>query len=210
MTRLSYKVLVVLFLISRRQFLPSNSKQEECLVKPALHVSEVKTASRCVELKSCKMFHKRRYHHSQAQAVFYWTGHDISTYITSRDSACTWTECLQGLRKHEKLEKAALREIFRHNGAITAIKELVGSTGTALLETVGFVVACLWPPEVQKYLKMDCERTLRASTEWTCQRVRLKQSHAVIPVGMTFVADFNTLMLLNVYITHECLPALMA
>lgn len=213
MTSLPYKVLIVLFFISRRQFLPSNSKQEECLLKPAHHVLDVKPASPWLhiqpspffELKSHKMFHKRHYDHSQVHALFNGPGHDISTYITSRDSTCTRTARLLVMRKHEKLEKAALREIYSHNRAIREIKERVWSTVITLLETVGSVVAHLWPLETQTYLKVDCGKTLRASTEWTCGRVR-----AVVPVELTFVADFNTLMLLNVYITRECLPALMA
>ncbi|KAA8584900.1 hypothetical protein FQN60_003594 [Etheostoma spectabile] len=198
LTSLPYKVLIVLFFISRRQFLPSNSKQEEYLVKPAHRVLEVKPASPwlhkeaslCFVLKSCKLFHKRHYGHSRVQAVSNGTGHDISTHITSRDSTCTRTERLRVMRKHEKLEKAALREIYSHSRAITEIKEVVGSTMTTLLETVGSVVAHLWPTEPHKCLKVDCGKTLRTSTEWTCGRVR-----AVVLVFLTFVADFNTLML---------------
>lgn len=203
MTSLPCKVLIVLFLISRRQFLPSNGKQEECLVKSACHVLETASlwlhikVSPCSESKSCKMFHEN---HSQVQALSSWTWCDISTYITSRDLTCTRTEHLLVLRKHEKLENAALREIYRQNGAITEIKELVEST----------VTSHLWPPEAQKYVKVDCGRTLKASTEWTCWTTWLKPSQAVVPVGFTFVADFNTLMLFNVYITPECSPALMA
>lgn len=205
MTSLPFKVLIVLFLVSRRQFLPSDSKQE-CLVKPAHHVLEIKTASPWLHKKAspfdCKKFNKRHYRHSQQQGVSNWTGHDISTYITSRDSTCTRTEHLLVLRKHENLENAALRELYRHS----EIKALVGSPGTALLETI---VASLWLLESQKYLKVDCGRTLRASTEWTCWRVRPKPLQTVVLVGFKFVADFNTLML-NVYNTHECLPALVA
>lgn len=208
MTSLPFKVLIVLFLVSRRQFLPSDSKQE-CLVKPAHHVLEVKTVSPWLHIKAspcdCGKFKKRHYRHSQEQAASNWTGHDISTYITSRDSTCTLTERLLVLRKHENLENAALREIYRHSGAMTEIKVLVGSTGTALLETV---VASLWRLEFQKYLKVDCGRTLGASTEWTCWRLQPKPLQAVV-LGFNFVADSNTLML-NVYNTHECLPALMA
>lgn len=190
MTSLPFKVLIVLFLVSRRQFLPSDSKQE-CLVKPAHHVLEVKTASPWLLIKAspcdCRKFKKRHYRHSQEQAASNWTGHDISTYITSRDSTCTRTERLLALGKHENLENAALREIYRHSGA---------------------VVASLWRLESQKYLKVDCGRTLRASTEWTCWRLQPKPLQAVV-LGLNFVADSNTLML-NVYNTHECLPALMA
>lgn len=215
MTSLPYKLLIVLFLISRRQFSPGSGKQERS-VKPAHHVLDVKTtlpwlqfkAAPCFELKSCKMFHKRQ---NKAQVASSWTAsmHDISTYITSRDSAatCTPTERLLVLGKHEKLENAALKENYRHGGAITDIIELVGPTVAGLLETV---VARLWPPEGQGYLKVDCGGTLR---EWTftniqaCWRVQLKPP---VPIGFIFVADLNTLMLLTVYITHECLPALMA
>lgn len=168
MTSLPYKVLMVLFLISRRQFLPSSGKPEGS-VKPATHVLDVKTpspwlqskAANTLEPKSCEMFNRRHYHHSQ---VSDWTGsmHDISTYITSRDStpSCTQTDRLLVLKKHEKLENAALRENYRHNGAITEIKEVVGSTVTVLLKTVGSVFAHL------KNEKVDCGRTLSAPTEW--------------------------------------------
>lgn len=204
-TSLPCKVLIVLFLISRRQ----------CSVRPAHDVLDIKTASAwlqikaapCFELKSCRMFHKRHQQHRQVWAVSSQTGsmHDISTYITSRDSAPTSTrmERLLALRTHEKLENAALRENYKHGGAITDMKELVRS-----------VVARLWPPEAQKHFKVDCGWTLRGV--WTfrnmeaCGRVRLKASQALVPVGFIFVADLNTLMLLNVYIRHECLPALMA
>lgn len=221
MTSLPYKVLIVLFLISRRQLLPSSGKQERS-VKPAHSALDVKTASPrlhikaapCFEPKSCKVFHERHRHQSRAQAASNWTAsmHDISTYITSRDwtPTCTRTERLLVLRKHEKLVNAALRENYRHDGAITEIIELVGSTVAVLLETV---VARLWPPEARRYLKVDRGRTLGASTEWTftniraCWRVRLKP---LVPLGFIFVADLNTLMLLTVYMAHECLPALMA
>lgn len=128
MSSMPYKLLIVLFFISRRQFLPSTGTPEECLVKPAHHVLEVKPASPRFELKSCKMFRKRHYDHNRAQAVFSGPGHDISTYITSRDSTCTRTERLLVMRKREKLEKAALREIYSHSRAITEIKDLAGST----------------------------------------------------------------------------------
>lgn len=188
-TSLPYKVFIVLFFISRMQLLPSSGEQE-CLVKPAHHVVDAKTASLwlqikaapCFELKSCKSF-KRHYHLCQIQAVSNWkeSMHGISTYITSSDSTpnCTRTERLLGLTKHEKLENAALRENYRHSGDITEIIELVWST-------VGSV-ARLWPPEEQKYLKVDGGRTLRGSTEWTfrniqaCWAVRLKPSQ----VGMS-------------------------
>lgn len=195
-------------------------------MKPAHHVLDVKTVSPWLqiktapwfELKNCKRFH----HRSQAQAVSNWTGsmHDISTYITSRDSTSTCTptstEHILVWRKHEKLENAALRKNYRHSGAFTELIELVRSTVSHLLETVGSAVASSSPPEAQKYLKVGRGRTLKASSEWTfrnidaCWRVRLKPSQALVPIGFIFVADFNTLMLLNVYITHECLPALMA
>lgn len=169
MTNLPYKVLIALLLISRSCFLPSSGKQE-CLAKLSLHVLDLKTSSLwsqtkatpCFELKSCRMVHKRHYHLSQEQAV---PNCNISTYITSRDSTptCTQTEHLLAFRKHDKLKNAALREDYIHDGAITAI--LVGSS--ALLETVGSVVAHVWPPEAQKHLKIDHGRTLRASAEQT-------------------------------------------
>lgn len=214
MTNLSYKVLIVLLLISRSRFLPSSSKQK-CLAKLSLHVLDLKTSSPwsqtkaapCFELKSCRMVHKRHYHHSQEQAV---SNSNISTYITSRDSTptCTQIARLLAFRKHDKLKNAALREDYRHDGAITEL--LVGTT--ALLETAGSVVAHVWPPEAQKHLKIDRGRTLRASAERTYGGGTLDGTVETITAIVSsrisfFVADLNTLML-NVYVTLECLPAL--
>lgn len=190
------------------------------MVKPSHHVLDVKTASLrlqlkaapCFELKNCKMFYKR-HHHSQVKAGSNRTGsmHDNSTYITFRDltPTCTRREHLLALRRHEKLENAALKENYRHNGTITEIIELLGSTMTVLLETVGSVNGYLLPLEAQKYLQVNCGWTLRDTCE-ACFRVRCKPSQKMGPVVFTSVAHFNTLMLLNVYITHEFLPALIA
>lgn len=203
-------ILIFLFFISRRQF---------CLVKPAHHVWDIKTelprllksAAPGFEVKCCSTLHKGHYHHSGPRK---WSTPDFSTYLTSKDStpSCTRTERLLVLRKREKLENCALRENYRHNGAITERVEPLGSTVPVILETSGSVIAHLWPPGV------DCGRTLlKAWKEWTfrdmeaCWRRRLKPSLALVPVGIIFVASFfNTLMFLNVYITHECLPGLMA
>ena len=187
-----------------------NSKPEECLVKTAHNAMDIKTALSwshmkvcpLPQLKNCKMVHKRHHDHSQVKAVYNRTELGISTHITSRDSYCTRRDRILVSRKHNKLGKAALRD--RHN---RAIHEEVGSNVNALLQTIGSVVACLWQPVAQKYLKVDCGWTLRASTQNTFWRVRLKDSQEE---ELTSVADFNTLMLLNVYITHECLPALRA
>lgn len=195
MTSLLCKLLAVLFLISKGPFIP----------KPVPNVLKVETAfpslnitpAPRLELKLCKRL--------EEEVVSSLTGflHRISTYLTSRDSTptCTWTEQLLVLRTHEELENAALRENYRKNGAITERKP-VGAYG-----------ACLWPLKAPKYLSVDCG-TIKASTEWTYRnirgwwRVRLKPPLA--PEGFIFVADLNTLMLFKVYITHECLPALMA
>lgn len=197
-------------------------------MNPARHASDVKAASPrsqtkaapCLELRSRRLCRKRRRHHSPEEVSSSWTGsaRDISTYITSRDltSTCTRTGRLLVLGKREKLGNAALRENYRHDGAITEIIELVGPTVTVALETAGPVAAHLWAPEAQKDLKVDRGRTLGASTEWTSRnmeelwRAWLKKSQASVPVRFIFVADFKTLMLSNVYIAHECLPALMA
>lgn len=212
MRHLPCNILIFLFFISRRQF---------CLVKPAHHVLDTKTelpwlqrsAAPSFEVKCCSTFHKGHYHHHHSGS-WKWSTRDFSTYLTSKDSSpsCTRTERLLVLRKREKLESGALRENYRHNGAITEIVEPLGSTVPVILETSGSVIAHLWPPG------LDCGRTLlKASKEWTfrdmeaCWRRRLKPSLALVPVGFIFVAVFfNTLMYLNVYITHECLPGLMA
>lgn len=206
MTSLLCKLLTVLFLISRGPFLPSNSEPEGSS-KSVPNVLKVKTAfpslnttpAPCFELELCK--------HLEEEAVSSLTGftHRTSTYLTSRDSTptCTWTEQLLVLRTHEELENAALRENYRSNRAITE-RKLEGSAG-----------ACLCPLKAQKYLKVDCG-TMKASTEWTYRnirgwwRVRLKPPQLLVQEGFIFVADLNTLMLFKVYITHECLPALMA
>lgn len=211
MTSLPFKVLTVLFIISRRQFSPSHGKLEG-VVKPTYHVLDVKVALPWLQIKSASRFDlkshknvKRHYHHSEVEAGSNWTGsiQDILTYITSRDStsSCTWRECLLVSRKHDKLENAALRENYRHNGTNPEIEKHVGSTETVLLETVGSVVAHWCPSEVQKYFKVDFGRTLRTSTEWTFSnikawwRTRLKPSQVAAPVGFIFVAYLNTLML---------------
>lgn len=208
MTSLLCKVVAVFLFILRSQISSSKSKLEG-LVKPGHHVLEAKAAltwlqinsAPCFELRSCKVFLKRHDQNSQAETVSSWTGskRNISAYITSKDSTLSWTERHLVLRKHEKLGKAALRENYRHSRAIT------------VLETVRSVVAHLWR-QAQNYIGVDFRRTLIASTEWTFKnmeawwRTRLKLSQVI---GQIFVAYFKTLKLLNVYITHECQPALL-
>lgn len=204
MTFLPYKVLTVLFFISRRQFLPSHGNLED-VVSPTHHVLDVETVLPWLQIKSAPCFDvqsykhvKRHYHHSKVEPVSSWTGsiQNISAYITSRDSTSsrTGTERLSVSRKHETLGNAALRENYRYNGAFTEREEHVESTETVGLETVGSGVSHLcW--------EVDCGRTLRTSTEWICRkveewwRIRLKPSKVLAPVGFIFVADFNTLML---------------
>lgn len=201
-TGLLCELLAVLFFISVGPFLPSNS-QSERWSKSVPNVLKVKTAFPLLPTTPAPCFELKL----EEEAVSSLTGftHRISTYLTSRDSTptCTWKGQLLVLRTHEELENAALRENYRRNGAITE-RKLEGSAG-----------ACLWPLKAQKYLKVDCG-TMKASTEWTYRnirgwrRVRLKPPQSLVPEGFTFVADLNTLMLFKVYITHECLPALMA
>lgn len=204
MTGLLCELLAALFFISIGPFLPSNSEPEwlstsvpEVLKVKFAFPSSNTTPAPCFEPELCK--------HLEEEAISSLTGfmHRISTYLTSRDSTptCTWTEQLFVLRTHEQLENAALRENYRRNGAITERKP-EGSAG-----------ACCWPLKEQKYLTVDCG-TMKASTEWTYRnirgwwRIRLKPPQ--LQEGFIFVADFNTLTLFKVYITLECVPALMA
>lgn len=181
MSTLPYKVLTVLFLITRRQFLPSNCELEG-LVKPVHHVSE--SASPWLQMKSTsqlKQFLKRHYPDGRAPAVSSWTGFsdDISTYITSRDSipTCTWTEEVLRTRTHKKL--AALRVNYRHKRAFTETKELTGSMETTVRPVV-----------IQK----SCQRTLEG---WTFRlmeswwKVRLKPAQTAAPGRFIFVAELK-------------------
>lgn len=197
MTRLPCTVVLVLLLISRRQLTPSSGKRS------ARHVSDDKAASPWLRVQTVprlepKQVHKRHCRHSREQAVAGPTAH-----ITSRDSTptCTQTEQLLFSRKHEN---TALRENYMHDVAFTKIKELVGLTVAVLLKTVVHAVAHLWPPGTPKTLR----RTFRASTEWTFTMQSTPLQSSVL-VGLTVVADFNTLTL-NVYITSKCLPVLIS
>lgn len=171
------KVLTLLFLISRRPFLPL-----EGLVKPIHRGSKVKLAfprlniksSPCSERTGSEVFPKR-HNHTQGAGVSSRTRsmHETSKYITSRESTSTCTR---------KKKDVALRETFTKYGATTEIKELAGPTVTVRLASA---VARLWPPGAPKYLKVDSGRTISASMEWTFRdinefwRVRLKPSRAV-------------------------------
>lgn len=205
MTSLPFKVLTVLFFISRRQFLPSHGKLKNVVI-PTHCVLDVKSVLPWLQIKSAPYFNvqnckkaKIQYHHSEVEAASNWTGsiQNFSTSITSRDStpSCTLTKRLLVLRKHDKFENAALRENYRYIGACTETEEHVESTETVLLETVVSVVARLCPSEVQGYFKVDCGRTLRTSTEWIFRnieawwRIRLKPSQLLAPVGDIFVAE---------------------
>lgn len=177
-TSFSCKVLLVLFLISRRQLFPSSGTQE-CFVKSAHPVLDVETvslwirtkAAPCFELRNGKMFNKGHHHHREVKVGSSptWSTLDISTYITSRDltSTCTQTKRILVSRKKEKLKNAALRENYRPDGANEVMKEVLGSNVTVVSETLGSVNGCLRPPEAQKYLRVIYERTLKAPTEWT-------------------------------------------
>lgn len=183
-TSLSCKVFLVLFLISRRQLLPSSGGTQECFVKSAHPVLDVKTeslwirtkAAPCFELRNGKTFNRGHYHHSEVKVGSSPTGSmlDISTYITSRDltSTCTQTKRILVLRKKEKLKNAALRENYRPDGANEVTKELLGSNVTVVSETLGSVNGFLRPPEAQKYLRVIYEGTLKAPTEWTSEACR--------------------------------------
>lgn len=177
-TSVPCKVFLVLFLISRRQLLPSSGTQE-CSVKSSHPVLDFKTvslwirtkAAPCFELRNGKMFNKGHNHHSEVKLGSSPTGSmlNISTYITSRDltSTCAQTKCILVSRKKKKLKNAALRENYRPDGANKVMKELLGSNVTVVSETLGSVNGFLRPPEAQKYLRVIYERTLKAPTEWT-------------------------------------------
>ena len=183
---LNYKVLIVLFLISRRQLLP------DCFVKPDNHVLDIKTTSPWLQMKAAPCFHEKQHHHGGDRAVSSWTGstREISTYFTSGDSTSTRTSTkrLSVSGRREGLENSALRENYRHEGAITEIKELAESAVNVLS---GFAVA-------RKYARVNFGRTLRATTAWTltnleaCRRVRLKRTRVTVPVGSFSVADLNS------------------
>ena len=185
-TNLPYKVLIVLFLISRRQLLP------DCFVKPDNHTLDVKTTSPWLQMKAAPCFHERQYCHGGDRAVSNWTESVcyISTYFTSRDPnpTCTSTKRLSVSMRRESLVNAALRENYRHEGAITETKELAK---TAVNVLSGVAVA-------RKCARVNFGRTLRATTEWTltnveaCRRVRLKRPQATVPVGSFSVADLNS------------------
>lgn len=178
-TSLPLKVLAVLFLTFRRQLSPGQGKPEDVL-KPDLHALDFQTPLSWLQKESAAWFDpkshkdvKSQHQPSEAEAVSSWTQspQDILTY-TSKDSAssCTWS---QVLRKHRKLENAALRENYRHNGAIT------DATETGLLGSVGSVVAHRCPSDIRRHFTLH-SRTLEL-TEWTFRnmearwrRVRLK------------------------------------
>lgn len=144
MTSLPFKILTVLFVISRRPLLPSNSKLEG-LVKPVCDRLKTETAliwlqiksGKPFEMKSCQMLQKGEHHSSRGQTVSSRRGFlaDISTYITSRDStfSCTWTEHPLLLRNYEKLGSTALKLNYRQNRVVTEIKESAGSTVKAVV-----------------------------------------------------------------------------
>lgn len=171
MRDLPCNMMILLFLISRRQF---------CWVKPSHRVSDEspwlrRSTAPASEPKCCSTFHKGHYHHSGLQN---WSTRDITTHLTSKDStpSCTRTERLLVLRRREKLESGALRENYRQNWATV---EPLGSTVPILSETSGSVITHSWPPGV------DCGRTmLKASKETfrdmeSCWRRRLKPSLAL-------------------------------
>lgn len=164
-TSLPYKLLTVLFIISRRSPLPSNSKG---LVKPVCDSMEIETAviwlqGKPFELKSSQMLEKGEHVSSRVQTASSWSGFvaDISTYITSRDStpSFTWTEHLLLLRKYEKLGCAALKENYRHNRAIIEMKEPVGSPVNAAVPLETVVQHKYYPRTLR-------ERTFRRMEGW--------------------------------------------
>ena len=174
MSSWSCSIVTVLLLISKRMLLPSTSEPEVT----------GRTASPCSELKTCKLFSKRR-PHSPGEASSSGTGptQDISTHVTCRESTCTWTEQLLDMRTHGKLEKTALKETIGRNRAVTEMKGRLGSPVTLRLDSGTSPVARWWPPEARDYFNVEgAARTLRAWTPWTRRnafsylRVRLKLS----------------------------------
>lgn len=126
---LPHKVLIVLFLASRCQILPSNSTPEGLFTPIHLRL-EVEAAlpwlhrkgDKCFLLKSCEIPSKRQSNQSGALAASSQTMlfHNILTSTTSTDSApsCTWRGHPLVLRKYRKLKNAALKGNYMHSGAI--------------------------------------------------------------------------------------------
>lgn len=192
MSSLPHKVLIVLFLISRWQFLPSNSTPEGLLM-PIHHGLEVEAASpwlqikrdKCFLLKSSVIPSMRHSNQSKALAASNQTMlfYNILTSTASRDSAprCTWTGHPLGSRKYRKLKNAALKENYTHNGAIECGLE-------------------------RSITQRCCGRTFKKPADECLKswwRVRLKQEAP----GQFHCC--STLML-NVYIAPECLSELKA
>lgn len=198
---LPYNLLAVLLSIARWQLLPSNSTANG-LRKPLRHRSKADTlwlqikSANSFWMKSCEALPKNHNNQRQAQGASSWTliFHDISTSTTSRDSTPSGTrmEHLLAMRKYEKLKSDALKENYTCMGTFKEIEMVVSKTAT----------------ETRKAQKC-CRRTLR---EWTSKyleswwRVRLKASHADLPLRLRFVADYNTLKF-KVYITFDHLSA---
>lgn len=171
MSSLLCNTVTALILISRRPRLPSTSELE---VKPVPGALMLTTPlpwlhlkpSPCSELRGGGAVFMR----CQGEASSGWTRCDISTRVGCRESTCTSAEHRLLFRK-----KTALTERVGQNGAVTDLKEPLGSTGPALLESWTH----LKPEDTPNYLKKDCVKTLRA---WTGRdalsylRVRLKPS----------------------------------
>lgn len=177
MTSTSFKVLVVLCVITGTQLSPSRHE------KPVHQVLDVRTASTWLRTKtasnvwerSCSLFQERLNHLDWMKSM-----HNISTLRTSMDSApaCTELKLLFGARSHRKLKMAALRGNYKSRGVKT---ELSGLTLMTMKESLGSV-ACSLP-----YLKMDSRGTVAVLPEWTlgnmwsCWAKQLKPSQA--PTG---------------------------